>query len=576
MALWGAVAGVAIVAWLLPLSGEVGTRVTAAHIAASLGFVVCGVLADRRGSRRVGAVMVVLGVLLFAQDALREQLVPWRYTVGIAADHLQWAPLLWLALAFPSGRLDRVDRVLVGAMVLVTYGSKPFELAWRAPSADCLSCAPAGNVLFVTPPPFDMLSALELRLDLMIWIGAAVVASLVVRWLRAAAPERRVLAPVLVPVVAYVAKLVADDLFLLDRGAVQLRSALDVATIPNALLACAIPAGVLIGAARDELARSPAGALLSGIAEGSDLRGRLARALGDRSLEIAYWSSELGRHVDADGRDVVLPGAGHPRRAATRVDDGDRPLAVLIHDAALLEDRGLVATVAAAARIGLVNERLTADIRAQIEEVRASRARLVATAEAERRRLERAVADGPLRRLGDLGDALERVRAARPDAAADAEVALAEVARAAEELTELGSGVLPAPLTEGGLAAALATLEGPGAVTVVVDAAPAQRLPAAVEAAAWFVCSEAVANAAKHAGARVVRVRAATEPDGLRVDVSDDGRGGAVVDAGGGLDGLRARVERLGGTLAVGDRRGGGTTVAAWLPAAGGALPAAA
>jgi signal transduction histidine kinase len=214
-----------------------------------------------------------------------------------------------------------------------------------------------------------------------------------------------------------------------------------------------------------------------------------------------------------------------------------------------------VDSVAAAARIAVANARLQADSRARAAELEASRRRIVEAADTQRRRLERQLRDGPEQRLARVA---ELVAGVDPDL----ERALV-TARA--ELQEFSRGIHPAVLTERGLEAALSELAARSPVPVEVSAS-AKRLPPAVEAAAYFVCSEALANVAKHAGASRATVEVGERAGLLRVEIADDGGGGAEIGRGSGLRGLADRVEALGGRLSVQSPPGEGTRVSAELP----------
>jgi PAS domain S-box-containing protein len=204
------------------------------------------------------------------------------------------------------------------------------------------------------------------------------------------------------------------------------------------------------------------------------------------------------------------------------------------------------------------------------EQLAASRARIVEAGDAERRRLERNLHDGAQQRLVATSLTLrlaERRVDADPAAARELMAqARGELEQALEELRELARGLHPAILTERGLRAALDVLADRAPVPVEVVGAPGDRLPERVEAAAYYVVSEALTNVAKYARASAVRVEV-EQPDGrLVVTVSDDGVGGADTGRGTGLRGLADRVEALGGRLEVASPAGGGTTLRASLP----------
>ena len=284
------------------------------------------------------------------------------------------------------------------------------------------------------------------------------------------------------------------------------------------------------------------------------LRDRLARALGDPSLEVGYWLPEQGQYVHASGRPIELPSAG-AERVVTPIDQGGHHIAVLVHDAAVLDDPGLVSAVASATRLAVSNARLQAGVRERVAEVEASRRRIVEAADEQRRRLELELRQGAQRRLARVAELVGDV---------DPELGL-QLDGARAELREFARGIHPATLTEGGLAVALRELAERSPLPVEI-AAPSERFPAPVEAAAYFVCSEALTNVAKYGNASRVRVRVAREDGQLIVEVVDDGVGGADPSAGSGLRGLADRVEALGGRLSVESPQGSGTRLLAELP----------
>jgi signal transduction histidine kinase len=292
--------------------------------------------------------------------------------------------------------------------------------------------------------------------------------------------------------------------------------------------------------------------------EGSNaLRDRLARGLGDPSLVVGYWLPERETYVDEAGNDLGLPRPG-PEREVTPIAGDGGPLAVLVHDPAVVADHRLVADVAAAARWAVENVRLRADVRAQVASVAASRRRLVTAADDERRRLEAALREGTEQRLARvralvgadgsaLGDLAERIDHAREDVGA------------------LARGLHPRSLVEAGMRAALEELTAGSAVPVTLDV-PTTRLPPAVETAAYFICAEALANTTKHARAASAAVRLTTAGSAATLVVSDTGVGGADLAAGTGLLGLADRAEAVGGRLAVQSEPGHGTTITVTLP----------
>ena len=300
------------------------------------------------------------------------------------------------------------------------------------------------------------------------------------------------------------------------------------------------------------------------------VRDQLARALGDPTLEVAFRLPAAETYVDAAGRAVALPEPGS--RRVTVVEEQGRTVAALIHDAAVLEDPALTAALAEAAALASSNAGLQAEVRDQLAELDASRRRLLAAADDERRRLEQRLRETTERRLLAL---LPDLRAAERAAAADREQRQAlihireQLEQSLGDLRRLAAGLHPRELSEGGLAAALRALVARSPIAVDLEVAVPDGLPPEVERAAYFICSESMTNVVKYAAASRVAVAVAASDDRLRVEVADDGRGGASLDRGSGLRGLVDRVEALGGTLLVDSPPGEGTRVVCELPVRG-------
>lgn len=294
----------------------------------------------------------------------------------------------------------------------------------------------------------------------------------------------------------------------------------------------------------------------------------LAEALRDPGLVVAFPRLRSDALLDAFGATTRVP-AGY---ATTVIGPADAPMALLLHDAVLEEDPDVLGAVTAAARLPLEIARLRVEVAGRLEDVRASRARIVAAQDAERRRVERDIHDGAQQRLVALALTLQVAR--RRHAGGD-EIAVgalleqtsAELMAAVEELRELARGVYPAVLREDGLPEALRALarRTPLAVSVTADV---PRLPGGVEAAAYFLAAEAVTNAVRHAGATNVAITAEYDDRRLRVSVVDDGAGGADPSLGTGLAGLADRVAALGGSMGVESSPAGGTSVIGELPCA--------
>jgi signal transduction histidine kinase len=272
--------------------------------------------------------------------------------------------------------------------------------------------------------------------------------------------------------------------------------------------------------------------------------------------------AEVGRFVDDAGRELALPVPGSGR-TATRLEERGEEIGVLVHDDAVLADPVLIDSVAAAARLALTNARLQADAQARAAELESSRRRIVETADRQRRRLESELREGPERllerALGRLADAETEATAGDAEAIVALEAGLSG---AHDELRAYAQGIRPTALSEGGLMPALTLLAAHSPIPTRVRG-EVERLPEPVEAALYFVCSEAVANAVKHAQASRVTIDVTAEDDLAVVVVADDGVGGATVGGGTGLRGLADRVEALGGRLEVESRAGDGTRVRA-------------
>ncbi len=254
----------------------------------------------------------------------------------------------------------------------------------------------------------------------------------------------------------------------------------------------------------------------------------------------------------------------------TIVEREGQPVAALVHDPTVLEDPGLLEAVTSAAQLAAANARLRAEVQARVVELAASRRRILAARDEERRRLERRLHDGAEARLEELAATLRRGQRSTTDQRTREQLDQAEdqLTRTLEELRRLGHGLHPRVLSEHGLADALAALAKDLPLPVDLNVA-STRLPQRVAVAAYFVCAEALANITKHAAAAHVAV-AVTVGDGrVRVEIADDGVGGADPAHGSGLRGLADRVETLGGTLQVKSVPGRGTRLAAEIPLGG-------
>ena len=305
---------------------------------------------------------------------------------------------------------------------------------------------------------------------------------------------------------------------------------------------------------------------------GARVRDLLAGAFEDPSLEIIYWAPDPGQWVDAGGKPVRLPNEGSDR-AVTEVSDGGRRVAALVYDAALADPPIMSEVAGGFALVALENQRLAAELRSSLRELRDSRARILSATDQERRRIERDLHDGAQQRLVALGIKLELARElVESDPHGGAELLReigTDVDDALGDMRSLAHGVYPSLLADYGLAQALRTAAEAGPLPSTVSAGDLGRYPEAIESAVYFCCLEALQNAAKHAeGASFVSLTFSEDDDGrLAFEVRDDGPGLAeAVTPGAGLANMRDRIAAVGGSLTIDSSPGGGTRVAGQVP----------
>jgi signal transduction histidine kinase len=552
-------------------------------------FIGAGLIAWRRRARTaIGAMMMGVGAawLLHGLEFLpTSPLVSIGVWLGSGAG-LMGVLLGLLILTYPTGsirsRAARTWIVLSLGYLVIRLG-----VMFVSPSARG-NCDCRGTLIL----KYDQSLQLELVNLADLWFGAMTViliAALAWRWSRSSAPARRGAAPVWIAgVVMLLIGVTGESFFTFADSIVDWHPVIpslgdlvwgprreafyrDVLPWVQSVSLLLVPFALLWGLLRLRLRQSAVAALavdLGRIDRPESLTAALRRALGDESLDVAYWSRPAGAYVDQMGEPVELHET--EERSVTRLDGDDAPLAALIHDPALDEQRALVDGVAAVARLAIENERLHAEVRAQLEEVRASRERIVRATDDERRRVERNIHDGAQQRLVSLSLALTMAQAqmkeASPQAAATLAEAEQELKLAIGELRELARGIHPAILGEAGLTPALEALAERSPVPVRFRSVLAHRHSPLVEATAYFVAAEALTNVAKYASASSVEL-AAEEADGwLHVTVVDDGVGGADPSTGSGLRGLLDRVAAVGGRLSIESLAGRGTRLVADIP----------
>lgn len=554
-----------------------GDRPSLTDVAYELGvgllFVLAGLLASaKRPDSAAGRLLTVAGLVWLAARVL-----VWSgsnsvaFTLGLVLVLLPIGFLAHLAVVFPSGRLSSTfERLVVaGSYIVIVAGVFLIDLS------GCPEC-PSNLLAVGRGHELGRLLHVTVRVATLVAI-VAFCAVLVTHWTKGTRAARRVLAPVLPTALLYAAVSAAGLLAELGAPFGSGRTWEGVGRVAIA----AVPVAFLAGLMRSRLARSGVGKLVVELGDGAPgdrLRSALARTLGDPSVEVAYWTPETARYLDGSGRAMTLPADGS--RAVTVIERAGERVGALVHDPALHDEPALLDVVSAAAGLAMENERLHAELLARLDEVRASRARIVEAADAERRRVERNLHDGAQQRLVTLSLTLSMARHQVTCAAAQhgaqavtcldtlLSEAADELTSALRELRELARGLHPAILVEEGLEAAIEALADRSAVPVTMVGQSPGRLPAPVEAAAYYVVSESLTNVAKYAKASSVTVYVARGERGLVIEVADDGVGGAQARPGSGLEGLADRVAALDGQLTVDSYTGAGTRVRASLPCA--------
>jgi signal transduction histidine kinase len=545
---------------------------SAATLVYSWTFLAAGLAAwARRPANRLGPLLSIVGIALLLRQ-LRYSQDPYAFTAFFLLGELPYALFAHTVLAYPSGRVaDRLERGFLRVTYVVVV-SFPFAILLFYDGTERLR--------YFDPRPRESLLLLDGDASLARTLQSAyavvvygVIASTFIaligrRLVRATPRTRRMLAPLLLAAAVAALRAVFD-------------SVLTFASRPPAVVydnlywwqvtgLIAVPLALLAGLLRSRLAQGTVADLVVHLERTppTGIRDELAVALDDPSLDVLFWLPERDGYADAHGEPARLPETDGAR-AVTRLEHGGAPLAALVHDPSLLEEPELVAAAGAAARLSLVNARLHAEVQAQLEQVKESRARIVSAGDEQRRRIERDLHDGAQVRLVAL--ALELKRAQRgvqdPELGRLLDSTAAELRGAVQDLRELAHGLHPPLLVQGGLSIALAALADAAPLPVSVTATPERHDPE-VEATAYFVASEALANVAKHAHASRARIDARIVDGTLVISVEDDGVGGACADGSTGLRGLSDRLEARGGRLTIVSPPGGGTQLTGEIPCA--------
>jgi PAS domain S-box-containing protein len=644
----------------------------AANLIVAWSFIACGVVAlSRVSDAHFGLLMSAVGLTWFL-SALTESNNSYVFSVGNLLWGIPLAFFIHALLTFPRGYLETkiVFAVVAAAYGLLSLAPLLFSLFGEAGCSDC----PQNEFVLVDSNLATTIVGV-LFIGVGLFVSGATIWVLIRRWRVASAPLRRILTPV------FVTSATAIGAFLLAAFVSAVSETASSVLWWLVLFAVAsVPTAFLVGLLRTRLARASVASLVLELGVARDpesTRDALRKALGDPSLNLAYWLSDRSRWVGVSGWEVDLEAASQGRRTTLVEHDGE-VVAAFIHDPSV--DRELAGAVSAAASLALAREQsiqvvrqsesryrallnaipdlmfrmsrdgtyldfkgdrddlavppeeligsnardiLPADVaegllegiahaldtgevatgeyeltlnnirrtfearivrdgdeavlivrdiserKRQEGELRGSRVRLLRAGDEARRRLERNLHDGAQQRLVSLSLALRLAHARLRDAPEEAERLLAgaseELAQALEELRELARGIHPAVLSERGLSAALEALAGRAPVPVGVTVPP-DRFPPAVEAAAYYVISEALANVAKYAEASAVEIRVTRQNGRAVVEVADDGVGGADPTRGSGLSGLVDRVEALDGVLKVESAPGAGTRIRAEIP----------
>jgi signal transduction histidine kinase len=538
---------------------------------------------SRRPYERFGRMLVAVGVG-WSLTALAGSTNAVLYSTGRVAGWVVEVGFVWLVLAFPSGRLiGRWDRGLVAAYaILVAVGYMPTALLGDdypvpSPWSECGDDCPDNALQIVDSEPRFVGHGLPASREALTMLGFVAVAGVLAGRIGSAT---RLMRLALTPVLA-----IAVTRFLVYAGGFALRRAdpdsavLGAFAWTIALLVPAMAVAFLIGLLRWQLFAGGAlqrlGRELQAHPDAERLRSALARTLEDPSLRLAFWKGEgAGSWVDADGQRFDM-GAVAPGRLVTTIYDGDSRMAAIVHDVALGGQPEFIEAAGNFAAIALDNHRLVALVRSSLREVQESRARILASADEERRRIERDLHDGAQQRLVALRIKLELAEELLPEDPRRGRELLHEIGdetvEALEDVRSLAHGVYPAVLTQRGLSDALreAALRSP--IPVRLDVGGVGRYPPEIESAVYFCCMEAMQNAAKHAhGASLIAI-GVTDDGRLRFQVTDDGAGfdPAGTSPGTGIANMRDRLGTVGGELTYSSEVGRGTRVVGIVPTSG-------
>jgi signal transduction histidine kinase len=538
---------VASIAILPPPVGTPTTYVTsvataAMLIAAGLGLIAAGVTTSiARPASVTGPLAAIVGIAWLAPLWVGWDDAPaLARSVAALAAPLVLPAVAHLGLASPSGRADDTTSRLVAALGWAVTGCVSVGLAlFRNPLQDlrCWSNCSANNVFLLSSdlPVARAIGGFWLWFSVV--FGVAVLTLLVHRliaatpaWRVAAAPAAVPAAVVLAGQAAYAAMLLVHRGPLLDDPVEPAYPAFRSMFTIRASGMVLVAVGVGWALVRDARRRTVIGRLAEELALAPSLgtlEKVLARSLGDQNLQVRYWLPSLGRWVDPSGRPV--DGSDGADRATVTVQRRGQPVARIEHDRALIADADLVGRIGSAARLAIDNERLRAEVLAQLEQVRGSRARLVEAGDTARRSLERDLHDGAQQRLLAVASELrwaQDVSRDDPERVAAIDRLLERTRDTLAELREFSHGIFPVALDDAGLAGGLLELSAGAAVPVEVDEVPQTRFSPAVERAAHLVVAEAAARG--QPGSTELRVRVREQGGRLVVEVTGSPAGSYI------------------------------------------------
>ena len=518
-------------------------------------YVATGLFAwARRPSNAIGA-LIVAGGFTWIAAGLANTPSEGLIAIGLVFATVPLAVIVHLLHAFPSGRLrGRASKATVAVGYFVVFVLQmPIYLFGQGEAGPTTVLEISDNHVITHIGEYTQAA-----------VGAAVMvatALILTRRLRETEPaRRRVLAPLFVygslaVLVVPISGFLRETWWPQAAVEVAVAQLTVMAGVPVAFVAVVLSGGFAATGEVREL-----GAMLDAEEGRPALRAALREALGDPTLELLFRVDDPARYVDRDGTAVEPPAPGSDRELA-EVRLGERLVGAIVYDGTLIADRGLVADAARVTALAIDNERLTAELLASREGLRESRVRLIDATDAERRRIARDLHDGLQVRLVLLAMMADQPGAG-PETMGELNAGLQE---AINELRELVQGVVPAALTERGLYAAAVELTDRMPIPVALDFEPLPaELPIGVETAGYFVVSEALTNAVKHSRAEELRLSISRPAGTLRIEVVDDGVGGARL--GGGLNGLVDRVDALGGTMTLESPPGEGTRILAEVP----------